>query len=73
MFASGAMRYYASEPFRVKMTFLLLAIIVHFTLFRKVTRSEEGRFGPSLGKLTAVLVLTLWIGVAAAGRAIAFF
>ena len=73
MLSSNAMRYYDSGPFRIKMTFLFLALVVHFTLYRKVTRAEEGRFSPLFGKLTAVLALTGWIGVAAAGRAIAFF
>lgn len=73
MFASDAMRYYASGPFRVKMTFLFLAIVIHFTIFRKATRTEEGELRPWLGKVTAIVALAFWIGVAAAGRAIAFF
>ena len=73
MFASEAMKCFESEPFRLKMVFLFLAIIFHFTLYRKVSRTNEDHFRPVLGKLAAGIALVLWFGVGAAGRAIAFF
>ena len=73
MFSSEAMKCFDSEPFRFKMVFLFLAIIFHFTLYRKVSRTNEDRFRPVLGKLAAGIALVLWFGVGAAGRAIAFY
>src|SRR5690349_13140482 len=37
MFVSGAARYYISGAFQVKMLCFIVANIVHFTLYRKVT------------------------------------
>ena len=68
-----ALKYWANPAFRFKITLLCLAIIFHFTLFRKMSRSDEGRFNRGWGKLTALLAIALWLGVAAAGRAISFF
>ena len=73
MFSSEAMKCFQSGPFRLKMGFLFVAIIIHFTLYRKLTRADDGRFNSLSEKLTAILALTLWFGVGIAGRAIAFF
>ena len=46
LFLSEAMKCYASKPFQVKMMFLFAALIYHFTIHRKVSRSErEPRIG----------------------------
>ena len=73
MFSAEAMKCFDSVPFRFKMIFLLLAIIFHFTLYRKISRTNEERFRPVLGKLAAAISLVLWFGVGAAGRSIAFY
>lgn len=73
LFASEAMKCYDSGPFRIKMVFLFLAIVFHFTLYRKVTRADDGRLNPLWTKLTGGLALTLWFSVGLAGRAIGFF
>src|SRR5215468_7894275 len=41
LFLSEAMKCYASKPFQVKITFLFLALIFHFTIHRKVTRMDR--------------------------------
>jgi len=71
LFVSEAMKCYASTPFQVKMTFLFLAIIFHFTIHRKVSRRERdpGLFaGITIGGIN----LFLWLGVGLGGRAIGF-
>lgn len=71
MFLSEAVRLYASTPFLLKMVFLICAVIFHFTLHRKVTGSEAAE-NAWQGKVAACVSLTCWLGVALAGRVIAF-
>jgi len=70
LFIPESLRWYGSIPFRVKMTFLLAAVVFHFTLFRKVTSGDKA--GPLLCRITGALALLLWFGVACGGRAITF-
>ena len=71
LFMSEAVKLSRSSPFFYKMIFLCCAVTLHFTLHRKaissITRQDSG-----LGKLAASLSLICWLGVALAGRAIAF-
>jgi hypothetical protein len=71
MVSSTPTKYYHSVPFWWKMGFFWTGVVVHFTLYRKVTRSD----GTSLllGGITALLIITLWYGTGAFGRAIGFF
>ena len=71
LFMSEAVKLSSSSPFFYKMIFLLCAVTLHFTLHRKVTASSEKQ-GSMLGKLAGTLSLMCWLGVALAGRAIAF-
>jgi hypothetical protein len=71
MFMSEAVKLSRSSPFFYKMIFLFCAITLHFTLHRKAT-APSARQGSGLGKLAASLSLICWLGVALAGRAIAF-
>ena len=73
VFTGGAEAYFAGYWFRTKMTVLLIAIIFHFTVFRRVTRSGDGRVSPMLSRAMGVLALVLWFTVGIAGRAIGFF
>jgi hypothetical protein len=45
-------------------------LVVHFTITRLVTRKENPK--PVVAISAAILSLTLWFGVAFAGRAIGF-
>jgi hypothetical protein len=72
LFLSEALKCYASDSFRVKMLFLFLAILFHFTICRRFTTSDAARITPWRSRLVASLSLSLWVGVALAGRAIGF-
>ena len=73
IFTGGAVSYFEGQWFRRKMVVLLIALVFNFTLFRKVTNAEEGRYSPLLNRITGLVALLLWFSVGAAGRAIAFF
>ena len=70
LFLPESVRWYNSIPFLTKMSFLLLAIIFHFTLFRSVTHNE--RASASLCRGTGLLAVVLWFAVGWGGRAITF-
>jgi hypothetical protein len=71
LFLSEAVKCYYSFPFWVKMTSLLLAILFTFTVLRRVTRMDPAK-RPGLARLTAIVSLLLWFGVAWGGRWIGF-
>jgi hypothetical protein len=71
LFMSEAVKLSRSSPFFYKMLFLICAVTLHFTLHRKATASSASP-NSGLGKLAASLSLICWLGVALAGRAIAF-
>jgi cytochrome bd-type quinol oxidase subunit 2 len=64
-------KYYHSVPFWWKMGFFWSGVIFHFTLYRKVTRSDNTGYG--LAVLTALLTVVLWYTTGAFGRAIGFY
>jgi hypothetical protein len=71
LFASEALKCYNSGMYWYKMAFFFPATLFHFTMYRKVTRSETS--APFLRGLTGFLALFLWFGVAVFGRAIGYF
>ena len=71
LFASEAMKCYASTPFQVKMTFLFAALIFHFTIHRKVSRRDRDP-GLLSGIVVGGINVFLWLGVGLGGRAIGF-
>jgi hypothetical protein len=70
IFAPAATNYYPNTFFWAKFILLALAILLHVTLYRKVTQSDSPN--PVASKITAILALTLWFSVAFAGRFIGF-
>jgi hypothetical protein len=72
LFLSEAIKCYYSFPFWVKMTSLLLALLFTFTVRRRVTRTGLISERPLPGRLTALISLGLWFGVAWGGRWIGF-
>lgn len=72
LFCSEALKCFGNDGFRAKMILLFLALTFHFTIFRKVTGSEDDKRSPLLGGLVGLVSLMLWFGVGMAGRAIAF-
>ena len=72
LFLSEAIKCYYSFPFWVKMTTLLLALLLTFTVRRHLTRMSIASDRSLLGRFTALTSLTLWFGVAWGGRWIGF-
>jgi len=69
LFMSDPDEYYLNRAFQVKMTFLLLALIFHYTLHARVARKDA----PSVfARLVALISLGLWVGVLAGGIFIGF-
>lgn len=68
VFVPESVRWYTNGPFRIKMAVLLLALFFHFTIFRKVTQSDQS--SPVMRVCTAALALVLWFGVGWMGRLI---
>ena len=71
LFVSEATKCYYSFAFWVKMTSLFLVIIHTFTIRRRVTMADTV-VAPLRGKITALVSLALWFGVAWGGRWIGF-
>lgn len=69
LFLGEAVHLATSVPFAYKMLFLLIAILVHITIHR---RAITGGGGQHIAKLAAYVSLACWLGIALAGRAIAF-
>ena len=69
MFSSDPDMYYLNSSFQVKMVLLLLAIIFHYTVHRKVALKGAS---PGISKLVACVSMALWVGVIFGGIFIAF-
>jgi hypothetical protein len=72
LFMSESIKCYYSLPFWIKMTSLLLALVFTFTFQRYAMRTGLTAKRPRLGRMTAVVSLVLWFGVAWGGRWIGF-
>ncbi|HEX4997966.1 MAG TPA: DUF6644 family protein [Terriglobia bacterium] len=70
LWASEAVRMYDLPWFWFKMATLVLALIFHFTVFRKLADKDEPR--PLARLAIACGALLLWFGVGFGGRAIGF-
>ena len=64
-------KYYQSVPFWWKMSFFVLGVVFHFTIYRKATRNDNT--GLLLGGITALLTVVFWYTTGAFGRAIGFY
>lgn len=71
VFIPDPARYAANTAFKTKLVILLVAVMFHFTVFRKVVRADVLP-APRRAVMIAALSLTLWFCVGWAGRAIAF-
>jgi hypothetical protein len=72
LFSSEAEKLYGNWAFRAKMASLALAILFTFSLYRKVTLSEERQDSPVWDKVAALVSILLWAAVGLAGRAIGY-
>jgi hypothetical protein len=66
------MKCYGSDPFWIKMGFLFLTLAFHYTVYRRITRTQDQQPTMFKARLAAVVSFALWMGVGLAGRAIAF-
>ena len=69
MFSADAVAYHNNPSFQFKMTCLMLALLYHFTIHRRATRTGVS---PIAARLAGGLSLLLWTAVVAGGRMIAF-
>ena len=72
LFLSESIKCYYSSAFWLKITVIPIAIAFTFTVRRRVANADDTRTAPRLKTLVALISLTLWFGVAAAGRWIGF-
>jgi len=72
LFTSEAIKCYYNPAFRIKITFLLPALLFTFTVRRKVAAADWTAVRPFWSKLVALVSVTLWTVVGAAGRWIGF-
>jgi uncharacterized protein DUF6644 len=69
LFSSDPDMYYLNLSFQIKMVLLLLALVFHYTMRRKLLRGE---LSSNLNTLVACISLALWTGVIFGGIFIAF-
>ena len=72
LFMCFATKYYYLTFFWVKMAALLLVVVFHFSVRRRLVRGSETQSSTAWSKLVAVVSLSLWTTVAIGGRWIGF-
>jgi hypothetical protein len=72
LFLSEAIKCLYSFAFWVKMTSLFLALLFAFTVRRRMTQPDAAAGQPALVRITGMVSLCLWFGVAWGGRWIGF-
>ncbi|MCB5188234.1 hypothetical protein LG200_09515 [Methylobacillus caricis] len=70
IFIPAALHYHDNPVFWIKLYLIAAALFIQLTLYRVITKLEKPN--PWLARLTAVFTLSLWFGVAFAGRFIGF-
>lgn len=70
MLAPSAALYEPNPAFWLKLKLFAVALVIQFTLYRAVTRTDNPKRW--LATITAILSLLLWFSVGLAGRAIGF-
>jgi len=70
MFIATPKLYYFNWAFGLKMGLLLLAVIVQFGMFRRITKNESAT--PLFVRSSVALSVACWFSVAMAGRMIGF-
>jgi hypothetical protein len=77
LFWAEAAKSYSNPAFRIKLVLLFLVglnpLIFHSTIYRSVANWNQAEVTPRRARLAALLSLTLWGGIIAAGRSIAYF
>jgi len=77
LFWSLAMRCYGSDFFWAKVIMLVLAgvniAVYHLTIDRRQTEWDAAPIPPRQARIAGLVSLTLWVGIIAAGRMMAYF
>jgi hypothetical protein len=77
LFWSLALRCYGSPFFWAKMAMLILAgtniAVYHLTIDRRQSEWDTAPTPPLRARMAGIISLTLWIGIIAAGRLMAYF
>lgn len=73
LFMSETTKCWGNVAFRYKTLFFFPAILFQFAGLQRVARSNGQRFSPLTCKITALIAVCLWFGVAIFGRAVFFF
>ncbi|MEO8395919.1 MAG: DUF6644 family protein [Chloroflexota bacterium] len=73
VFLADPTRYAQSGPFRLKILLLCLALLYHFTVFKRLIRRDPASGSTRQNRAGAAVSLLLWFGTGWAARAIAFF
>jgi len=69
MYSTDPDKFYLNVSFLFKITCLVLAILFHYTIYRKVVLAGSSA---ALGRLVAVVSIALWVGVVFGGIFIEF-
>jgi len=69
LFATDPDQYYLNSAFQVKIGCLVVAILLNYTIHRKVAKSASGS---AADKFVAISSIALWIGVIFSGLFIGF-
>jgi hypothetical protein len=72
MFASGPMKYYTNDGFKVKMAALLAVLIFQYTVYSGTLKKDDQQRSSGAGLIVGLLNFAMWFLVGAAGRAIGF-
>jgi hypothetical protein len=72
IFVGTPAKYLASNPFRVKMVALGVAMLFQYSVLRSFAGSDPAPRSRAVNLIVAALSLTFWFTVGWAGRAIAF-
>jgi hypothetical protein len=70
LYLSEAIKTFGNPAFWIKIDLLLAAILFHFLVVRKVTKSDQ--VSRATGLIVGGISLVLWLGIGCAGRAIGF-
>ena len=66
-------KYYGNEAFRLKMYFLIAAVLFTFTIRRAFILREGATVSAHRAKVVALVSVLLWSGVGIMGRGIGFY
>ena len=66
-------KYYFNEAFRLKMYFLVAALLFTFFVRQRIALGDEARANSMMAKAVAVVSVLLWSGVGIMGRGIGFY